>query len=301
MTHEFLVNFFIAGAPKCGSTSLFHALSRHPEITFGRAKEPHAFIGGLKLRGFTSMEAFHSRYDFEPILKVYGDASIMHLYSPDAARNIAKYNPNAKILIMLREPEDFIVSYHHEQVYNGIESDLTLSACWDLCDDRRNGRNVPAHCPDPRLLDYREVARFDVQVERFMQVFDKDQIRIGFLSDIRLRPDAFMERLLEFLNVAPVPDITLERLASAKTHKRRSLRNVIRLLSHPSVLSTWKKLRATLGLSGRLKLLHRLKKANTVSGEKAEISSHLRATIRNHYTDSWARLNELVQDIRLVP
>ncbi|MFK8036072.1 MAG: sulfotransferase [Hyphomicrobiales bacterium] len=301
MIHENLVNFFIVGAPKCGSTSLFHALSRHPEITFGRAKEPHAFIGGLNLRGSTSIEAYCALYDFDPLFKVFGDASIMHLYSPDAAQNIAKYNPNAKILIMLREPEDFVVSYHHEQVYNGIESNLTLRVCWDLCEERREGRNVPAHCPDKRLLDYAEVARFDVQVERFLQVFDEDQIRVGFLSDIRLRPDVFMERLLDFLNVAPAPDITLEQLASAKTHKRRSVRNVVMVLSHPSVLSMWKKLRVALGISGRLKLLHRMKVANTVSGEKAKIPSQLRKKIRRHYADSWTRLNALVNDVRLLP
>lgn len=300
MTDDNLVNFFIVGAPKCGSTSLFHALPRHPMITFGRAKEPHAFIGRLTLRGKTSMEAYQKLYDFESEFKVFGDASIMHLYSPDAAGKIAQYNPEAKILIMLREPEDFIVSYHHEQVYNGVENDASLDVCWDLSENRRQGKDIPVGCPDARLLDYTEIARFDEQVERFLDVFGKDQVRVGFLADIKKTPDLFIERLLEFLEVHQSPDILLEQHASAKTHKRSSVRNVIRVLSHPYVLSAWKKLRSVLGISGRLKLLHRIKVANTVSGEKAKIPPQLRETIRKHYADSWNRLNNLAKDVRLL-
>ncbi|NBB81458.1 MAG: hypothetical protein GVY36_18795 [Verrucomicrobia bacterium] len=301
LTKDKLVNFFIAGAPKCGSTSLFRALSTHPEISFGRSKEPHAFVGSLQLRGSTSIEAFHELHDFDRDFKVFGDASIMHLYSPDAAQNIARYNPDAKILIMLREPADFIVSYHHEQVYNGVEDDLPLQQSWELCEDRRQGKQVPLRCPDQLLLDYAEIARFDVQVERFLGAFGKDQVRVGFLSDIQTSPEAFLEHLLDFLDVSRDPDLVLEKHASAKTYKNQFSRNLVRVLSHPSVLSTWKKLRSFVGISGRLRLLNRIKVSSTVSGKKSAIDPQLKENIRNHYAASWDRLHALTKDIRLMP
>lgn len=301
LTKSKRVNFFIAGAPKCGSTSLFRALSTHPEISFGRSKEPHAFVGSLQLRGSTSIEAFQELHDFDRDFRVFGDASIMHLYSPDAAQNIARYNPDAKILIMLREPVDFIVSYHHEQVYNGVEDDLPLRQSWELCEDRRHGNQVPLRCPDKRLLDYAEIARFDVQVERFLDAFGKDQVRVGFLSDIQTSPQLFVERLEEFLDVSHDPNLVLEQHASAKTYKNRFSRNLVRVLSHPSVLSTWKKLRSLLGISGRLRLLNRIKVSSTVSGKKSSIDPELKETIRDHYAASWDRLHALTEDIRLMP
>lgn len=300
MTDRNLVNFFIVGAPKCGSTTLFHALPKHPNITFGRSKEPHAFIGNLKLRGTTSMSAYEEMYDFDCGAKIFGDASVMHLYSPDAAKNIARYNPDAKILIMLREPDEFIVSYHHEQVYNGVERDLSLRACWDLSQERREGRKLPQGCPDKRLLDYKKIALFDVQVQRFLNVFEENQLRIGCLSDFQNRPELFLKNLFNFLEVQYCTDLQLDHYAAAKTYKNPTAHKVVALMTNPKVLSVWKQTRRMLGISGRFNLVSRIKKANTVAGKKTKISADLRDEIRLHYKESNERLHELRTRLMLV-
>ncbi len=45
MTTQPLPNFFLVGAPKCGTTSLFHYLGQHPEIYISPTKEPNYFAG----------------------------------------------------------------------------------------------------------------------------------------------------------------------------------------------------------------------------------------------------------------
>jgi hypothetical protein len=112
-------NLFIAGAAKSGTTSLCKYLSQHPEIFLCYPKEPRYFSSKYKnfphngpgdyvADNFTIKE--ESKYIdlFKSIKheKIIGEASLDYLYFSNSAYDIKKYSPNAKVIIILRNPID---------------------------------------------------------------------------------------------------------------------------------------------------------------------------------------------------
>ncbi|HRN40607.1 MAG TPA: sulfotransferase [Vicingus sp.] len=103
------VNLFIIGAQKCGTSTLFDNLIKHKKI-IGGVKEknffshPYLFLKGLDW--YYSL--FHSKKIYFDILSknYYVDASPSYLPSKEVAKRIHSYNPNAKIIVMMRNPID---------------------------------------------------------------------------------------------------------------------------------------------------------------------------------------------------
>ena len=133
-----LPNFFLVGAPKAGTTSLYSYLDQHPEIFMSAIKEPHFFADEIRkehcdpelrrrmatdngsLRDFLSGPMREKRFggivsDWEDYLRLFanatdesalGEASVCYLWSRTAPGRIAEKIPNAKILVMLRDPAE---------------------------------------------------------------------------------------------------------------------------------------------------------------------------------------------------
>jgi hypothetical protein len=104
---EMKLNFFIVGAPKCGTTSLYFYLKQHPEIYLPEKKVPHFFCtdfhkeidefhGFPKAWNIRSLEKFHELFKDVGDEKLIGEASTSYLYSSSAAKEIYRYNPAAK-------------------------------------------------------------------------------------------------------------------------------------------------------------------------------------------------------------
>src|ERR1700744_4238921 len=129
-------NFFIVGAPKAGTTSLYNYLGQHPQIYMSPIKEPNYFAGEMRLDNFVEearrriADEMHDLQEYlrgdmrqnrfggwvsawEDYLKLFrnvtdeiaiGEATPCYLWSETAARNIAARIPDAKIIINLRNP-----------------------------------------------------------------------------------------------------------------------------------------------------------------------------------------------------
>ena len=115
-------NFFIVGAPKAGTTSLYEYLKNISEIYFPKIKEPHYF----------SQIAVPENHYIPPVrdkkeyLKLYenvnstilGDASVYYLSDPETPTLIHNVSPNARIIISLRDPIERVYSHHLMQISN---------------------------------------------------------------------------------------------------------------------------------------------------------------------------------------
>ena len=121
-------NFFIVGLPKSGTTALHDFLNQHPQIFMSKVKEPHFFCTDFHRESdaFHDSQLFFHFRDEETYLKLFsdlttekviGESSTGYLYSKEAAKQIHDFNPEAKILIVLREPTSFLYSVH-SQVLN---------------------------------------------------------------------------------------------------------------------------------------------------------------------------------------
>lgn len=198
-------NFFIIGAPRCGTSALSEYLKAHPEICFSRGKEPGYFCDDFLGARFSGSEEEYINRFFSHCSdkhKAVGEASVWYLYSPSAVRNIMKCNPDAKIIVMLRNPIDMVYSLHSRLLYNREEDIENFKEAWFLQDLRAAGRNIPRGCRDGRFLLYREVGCFSVQLKRVYELVPKQQVLVILFDDFIEQTKQIYINVLGFLNVS---------------------------------------------------------------------------------------------------
>ena len=115
-------DFFIVGAFKSGSTALYEGLRRHPQIFMPFHKEPLYFGDDLTRRYGRMTEADYLRLfrNAQPGQRI-GEASTWYLYSTSAAHEIKQFSPDAKIVVVLRNPVDVMYAQHNQLIFNVIE------------------------------------------------------------------------------------------------------------------------------------------------------------------------------------
>ncbi|MEP7359965.1 MAG: sulfotransferase [Chloroflexota bacterium] len=197
-------DFFIVGAPKCGTTSLHRYLVGHPEIFMPiRPKEP-MFFENDRLANFGMsypddmahyLDLFARAGDAQRV----GEASTSYLESPLAASRIHDFNPDARIIAMLRDPVAMIASLHSMRVSQGLEHSASLSAALDD-EQRRRGFGVVG---DQSSIRYRDRARFSSMLPPWFDAFGRDRVHIVLLEDMAADGAGQFERVLLFLGVDP--------------------------------------------------------------------------------------------------
>jgi hypothetical protein len=95
-------DFLIIGAQKCGTTSLFHYLSQHPDIDLPKTKEIHFFDNNYSLGNDWYFQHFSKKIKLE--YKITGEASPYYLFHPLVPERVESTIPNTKLIIMLRNP-----------------------------------------------------------------------------------------------------------------------------------------------------------------------------------------------------
>jgi predicted nucleic acid-binding protein len=197
-----LPNFFIVGAPKCGTTALYAYLAQHPDVFMSDPKEPHYFGSDLdfRYRRRPSVEQYQSYFADAGVASRIGEGSVWYLYSARAADEIAEAVPEARVIVMLRDPVEMIPSLHSQFVYNGHE-DLSLTDALAAEADRAEGRRIPPHANFPRGLLYRRVAAYAPQLGRFLDRFGRDRVHVIVYDDFKADVAASYRDTLTFLGV----------------------------------------------------------------------------------------------------
>jgi hypothetical protein len=223
-------NFFIVGAPKSGTTALNHYLSAHPEIFVAR-KEMHHFGADL---GFGSQfyrrdrEAYLAEFDAWGGQACGGEASVWYLFSQQAAAEIKAFNPQAKIIIMLREPTTMIYSMYHQFCCDGNEHLPTFAEALMAEADRRAGRRIARQTYFSQGLRYRAIARFSEQVARYFEIFGREQVQVIIYDDFAADTAGTYRKTLEFLGLS-ASDIAMrfEEVNGSQTVRISALRSFL--------------------------------------------------------------------------
>lgn len=212
-------NFFIVGAPRCGTASLYSYLKQHPEVWTSVVKEPCFFGSDLTVQPHTVreeslyLELFSGGGD-RPRL---GEASVWYLSSEKAPREIRAYSPDAKILILLREPTQMAYSLYSLYARTGNEDLPTFEESLAAEPERRQGRRIPAGAYFPEGLLYTHHARYAEKVERYFEVFGRDNVHCILFDDFVRDTAGVYRQVLEFLGVDPSFEAELDpREASRK-------------------------------------------------------------------------------------
>jgi len=122
------VGFLVVGAQKGGTSALAEFLSVHPQICMAEfllghsrictaeSKEVHFFdLGALSPGRPSNYEEYHSFFPKKPGAIAYGEATPAYMYWKPAAERIYRYNPEMKLIFLLRNPVERAYSKHQEE------------------------------------------------------------------------------------------------------------------------------------------------------------------------------------------
>ena len=200
---SFFPDFFVVGAPRCGTTALCKYLKNHPEICLSRPKETHYFsaiapaLPDLEL-GTHYLDRFFSH---RRPGQVVGEGTVTYLYSQQALESVLRLNPDARFIAMVRSPLQMLPSYHELMLLYGAEDVEDFSEAWALQGERAEGRRIPRGCVDPRLLLYADVGKLGKYVEQLWRVVGKERSLVIVFDDFVADTRAEYLRALDFLGV----------------------------------------------------------------------------------------------------
>jgi hypothetical protein len=197
-----LPNFFIVGAAKAGTTSLWQYLSQHPDIYMPESivdKEPSYFckIYGQK-EHFQYQQLFREAGEHRAI----GEASTVYLTSPESASWIRNEIPKAKIIIVLRNPVDRSYSLYRWMVNHGYEWADTFERALDIELSRKSDAHFYMHNPQYfYIYMYFESGLYSEQIARYVKEFSADNLKIILMDDLKINPIEAVQDVYRFLCV----------------------------------------------------------------------------------------------------
>lgn len=189
---------------------MYEYLRQHPEIFMPEHKEPQFFGDDL-----THLHERLSRRDYLELFKpattnqLVGEATTWYLASSSAAGEIKRFAPDAKIVVMLRNPVDVMYSLHRELAFYGGETILDFEQALAAEEDRKRGQRIgPSRRAEP--LFYRHTVRFPEQLQRYFDEFGRDAVHVILFDDFLEDLEGTYRKLLEFLGVDAgfLPDFT---------------------------------------------------------------------------------------------
>ena len=190
-------NFFIVGADKAGTSSLYAYLNEIPGIFMSRYKEPNYFSSKTfgdnhHLRPFRDKKKYLDLFKNVKDEKIVGEASPSYLADQDAPKLIHEVSPEAKILISLRDPVERVYSHYLMlnrlgEIKSHFDKLLQISL-----DDNRNKNE------DPLWLDR---GLYYENVTRYISIFGKEQVKIIIFEDFVKDPQSTIKEILNFLNL----------------------------------------------------------------------------------------------------
>jgi hypothetical protein len=210
MPPAFKVNCLIVGAQKSGTTALAAFLGEHSEICMAPAKELHVFDAPdyREIPGFCD-ERYASAFPGYTGQPWIAEATPAYLYLPFVADRIHRYNPDMRLIAVLRNPVDRAISHYSMEVSRGFER-LPLYAALALERPRLwwNAGNL-AWTSSVRVHSYLDRGFYSRQLERLMERFSPAQILVLRMDDLLHRHVETLERVYAFLGVktpAHVPE-----------------------------------------------------------------------------------------------
>lgn len=224
-------DFYIVGAPKCGTTALYEYLRQHPSLFLPFHKEPLFFGDDLSRRyGRMSTDQYLALFNDALESQRIGEASAWYLFSECAAREIASVSPSASIIAMVRQPVEMMHAQHSQLLFNRQEEIADFGEALAAEPARRRGERLPPGPLRPETLRYRETARYAEQLRRYIDVFGRERVHVIVFDDFRDATSEAVRATFEFLGVDP--DVPVE-LGARNVNKQARSAVLQRLVYRP--------------------------------------------------------------------
>jgi hypothetical protein len=179
-----LVYFIIIGAQKSGTTSLAGQLAQHPSVCFSRVKEPGYFN---RVKAWEdNLDEYHGYFDPEDG-QICGEASTMYTFFPEwlnTHTKLCSYNPNLKLIYIMRNPIERIVSQYSHDFVRGLVKD--------------SPEDVVLRNPE-----YINRSRYSLQIKKYYQCFPSENILLLLFEDYVQNPSETIRGIAKFLEISP--------------------------------------------------------------------------------------------------
>ena len=277
------VDFFIVGAPKAGTTSLYHYLNEHPQVEMCIQKEPDYFSDkAINKQGmYYGKSRVNTSHKYESLFAqkesvVYGEASVSYLFYDNVAEAIKKYNPNAKIIIMLRNPIDRAFSHYLMDYRLGLVSDSFENII------AKKSKHKNAHL---FYQQYIEVSKYAKQIQRYLDFFEKENILLIDYEDFKSNASETVDQACNFLNIRT--EFAADVNAKHNTFimpKNKVIRFIYSFVS----------LRKILTFLFPIYLVKNIRGFLFKSGEKPELLKETRSQLRKIFNDDIIKMEEVL-------
>ena len=219
-----LVDFMIVGAQKCGTTALWDYLGRHPEVNMSTPKEVHLFSSPSYQETWSPREIdkrYSTWFRSSPEAQVHGEVTPMYLFLPDVASELKRYNPELKLIVLLRDPVERTISHYYMQYARGRERApiwlALLAEPWRL----RRCKDLRGRSSSFRNHSYRRRSLYSFQLRNLYRHFSRDKVLVISSHDLLRDHQAVLRRVFSFLGVSE-DFVVSERIAmSGSLHGRR--------------------------------------------------------------------------------
>jgi Sulfotransferase domain len=294
-------NFFIVGAQKAGTTSLYHYLNQHPQVYMSPIKEPFFFDHEMDSKGevvrrefgghrqpprFSNIEEYSTLFEGARGEKAMGEATPLYIYAPGTAERIERYVPGAKSIALLRNPADRAYSAFLYAVRMGVEP---------LTDFAQALREEPLRMRDGwhYVFHYRSRGLYYQQLKRYYEVFGRERLGVWLYEDLREDPASVAQSAFRFLEVDDTfaPD-TSSKYNPAGVPTSVSARAAMKATNR----AVWALRKVLPPTSGILPFAFEMRRAvqSRVLTEPPPIDPELREGLVEGYEEDILRLQELI-------
>jgi Sulfotransferase domain len=199
------LDFIVAGAQKSGTTALHYFLKKHPRIALPDRGEMHFFDDEEIFSRPVDYELLHRHFRKRPVrllpvrLGLAGEVTPSYLYWKPAMERIWNYNPQVKLIVLLRNPIDRAFAHWNMQRFKDREPLDFLDAL----------KEEPRRIAQPLAIESRRFAYVDRgfysgQLERVFKFFPREQVEIVKFENFRDRKQETLDDIFEFLGVKPL-------------------------------------------------------------------------------------------------
>jgi hypothetical protein len=285
-------NLYVVGAPKCGTTSLHYYLGQHADVFVSQKKELHYFskdelwrnsngpgdkyaLRTVTMSDVEYLDHFQSARGFQYRV----DVSPSYLFYDATSGRIAQKSPEAKIIVMLRNPSQRAYSQYLHLVRDTREV-LTFGEALDAEHDR----SLQGWSDMWRYVDSSLLAG---SVRNYMAVFGSSNVFVIFSEELSTEPTEVLNQLWRFLgldNVSIRTDITRNKTGAARSRPLASF------ISRPNALKRASHFVLPEAMRGRLAL--KLIEANT--GGKPDLEPGIAERLDETFREEVSNLRDLV-------
>ena len=192
-------NFFIAGAPKSGTTNMSYYLMQHPQVFMPENLEPWYFARldipqNYEREIISDEKKYLNLFKNAKNCKAIGESSPVYLYCPHSALEIKNRFPNSKIIISLRNPIEIAYSEYFSLKFMGFDKNRSFN---ELLDSSKEQLDQNEFHIDSLL----EAGFYSKHIKRFQKIFSKNQIKIIIFEEYIKNTIPTINSILSFLDI----------------------------------------------------------------------------------------------------